>query len=223
MRVRWTILALGLTAAVAVMAATAGARVAAPQSKTTTITFWHAFSADSPEVSTRRRGDPCSRRSTPASRSRPSRSPTTACTRSSSPRSPATAARPRPRGHHLGPRAREPRRPRAARHRHARLPDLRRPGLPGSARDQRVAGPLLRPAARHEHPRPALQRRRSRRRPASHAAGDVRRPARPRPRSRRRAPSRSPTTAPGLEHAAVDLECGRRDHRRGRAPRRPAT
>ncbi len=50
MRVRWTILALGLTAAVAVMAATAGARVAAPQSKTTTITFWDAYSSDGPEV-----------------------------------------------------------------------------------------------------------------------------------------------------------------------------
>ena len=39
MRVRWSILALGITVAVAVVAATAGARVATAH-KTTTITFW---------------------------------------------------------------------------------------------------------------------------------------------------------------------------------------
>ena len=43
------IFALGLVVAVAVMAATAGARVDAAH-KTTTITFWHAYSSDGPEV-----------------------------------------------------------------------------------------------------------------------------------------------------------------------------
>jgi multiple sugar transport system substrate-binding protein len=50
MRFRWTILALGLIVAVAAMAATAGARVAQTQAKTTTITFWDAYSSDGPEV-----------------------------------------------------------------------------------------------------------------------------------------------------------------------------
>ena len=50
MRFRWTILALGLIVAVATMAATAGARVTTTHAKTTTITFWDAYSSDGPEV-----------------------------------------------------------------------------------------------------------------------------------------------------------------------------
>jgi ABC-type glycerol-3-phosphate transport system substrate-binding protein len=49
MRLSRLILALGLAAAVAVMAATAGARVSTTH-KTTTITFWDAYSSDGPEV-----------------------------------------------------------------------------------------------------------------------------------------------------------------------------
>src|SRR5919199_6790850 len=49
MRYRRLILVLGLAVAVAVTAATAGARVDTAR-KTTTITFWDAYSSDGPEV-----------------------------------------------------------------------------------------------------------------------------------------------------------------------------
>src|SRR3954452_15898705 len=49
MRLNRVLVMLVLALAVAVTAATAGARVTTTQ-KTTTVTFWHAYSSDGPEV-----------------------------------------------------------------------------------------------------------------------------------------------------------------------------
>jgi len=77
--------------------------------------------------------------------------------------------------HHLGPRAREPRRARAPRQDVARLQEALVDGLRGPAGDELLEGSLLRASARHEHADVELQHHCARRCRSEWAAEDVRR------------------------------------------------
>ena len=85
-------------------------------------------------------------------------------------------ARPRALGHHLG--ARSSRTSACSCRSTSEMPDFQsvcRPDVPRPAGHQPVRRQLLRPAARHQHPRADVQRRRSRRRRHRRPTRDVRR------------------------------------------------
>ncbi len=147
---------------------------ASPAGPPVTITFWHAYSADSPEVKTLENVlIPAFEADHPGITVKDVAVPydqlhQKLLTAAAGGR----AAGRRALGHHLGAGARESRRARAARR--EQMPDFkstRSQGLRGPARDELLEGPLLRPAARHEHAGLDVQR----------PAANGRRPASPAP------------------------------------------